>query len=166
MHLRKSLARIYLATTVLVAVGAQTPGPIIDLGYAQYQGTINPATNITNFMGMRYAAAPIGDLHFRAPQPPANVTGVQQATAQPNQCVQAVIFGTSPTNPVYFPSDAAGNPSATDLPIVVWIHGGGCVSSFFSLSSSSMPAVDVGADISQETATPAAKTSFVKVTEE
>ncbi|KAJ7241607.1 Alpha/Beta hydrolase protein [Mycena rebaudengoi] len=26
---------------------------------------------------------------------------------------------------VYFPSDAAGNPSATDLPTAVWIHGGG-----------------------------------------
>ncbi|KAJ7238000.1 Alpha/Beta hydrolase protein [Mycena rebaudengoi] len=142
MHLRKSLARIYAATTVLVAVGAQTPGPIIDLGYAQYQGTVNPATNITNFMGMRYAAAPIGDLRFRAPQPPANVTGVQQATTQPNQCFQAS-SGVSPTNPlraraaqiistedclflnVYFPSDAAGNPPATDLPTVVWIHGGG-----------------------------------------
>ncbi|KAJ7234481.1 alpha beta-hydrolase [Mycena rebaudengoi] len=146
MHLQKSLACIYVATAVLVAVESQTPGPIIDLGYAQYQGAISPATNITNFMGMRYASAPIGDLRFRAPQPPANVTGVQQATAQPNQCVQATTFGTSPTNPlrtraaqiistedclflnVYFPSDAAGNPSATDLPIVVWIHGGGYIS--------------------------------------
>ncbi|KAJ7216264.1 Alpha/Beta hydrolase protein, partial [Mycena rebaudengoi] len=28
---------------------------------------------------------------------------------------------------VFFPSDAAGKPSATDLPIVVWIHGGGYI---------------------------------------
>ncbi|KAJ7237934.1 Alpha/Beta hydrolase protein, partial [Mycena rebaudengoi] len=142
MHLRYSLARIYVAAAALVAVGAQTPGPIIDLGYAQYQGAVNPATSITNFMGIRYAAAPIGDLRFRGPQPPANVTGVQQATTQPNQCFQAA-SGVSPTNPlreraaqiistedclflnVYFPSDATGNPSATDLPIAVWIHGGG-----------------------------------------
>jgi hypothetical protein len=65
MHLRYSLARIYVAAAALVAVGAQTPGPIIDLGYAQYQGAVNAATSITNFMGIRYAAAPIGLFLFR-----------------------------------------------------------------------------------------------------
>ncbi|KAJ6520815.1 Alpha/Beta hydrolase protein [Mycena vulgaris] len=112
---------------------AQTT-PIVDLGYAQYQGTVNTANNITNFLGIRYAAAPLGDLRFRAPQPPANVTGVQLATVQPNACLQPPV-GVSSTNPfvaaedclflnVYYPSDVAGAPLA-DLPTVVWIHGGG-----------------------------------------
>ncbi|KAJ7241623.1 Carboxylesterase family-domain-containing protein [Mycena rebaudengoi] len=92
------LTRIYLAAAVLVTVEAQTSGPIIDLGYAQYQGAVNPATNIANFKGIRYAAAPIGDLRFRAPQPPANVAGIQQATAPPNQCFQSG-RGMSATNP-------------------------------------------------------------------
>ncbi|KAJ7203223.1 alpha/beta-hydrolase [Mycena rebaudengoi] len=142
MHLRNSLTRIYVSTTILVAVGAQSPGPIIDLGYTQYQGVVNPANNITNFRGMRYASAPIGDLRFRAPQPPANVTGVQQ-TSQPNFCFQSG-DGVSPMNPlraraqwppsedclflsVHFPSDAAGRPSATHLPILLYIHGGGYI---------------------------------------
>ncbi|KAJ6615854.1 Alpha/Beta hydrolase protein [Mycena sp. CBHHK59/15] len=115
--------------------------PIVDLGYAKYQGMVDAATNITNFLGIRYAAAPVGDLRFRAPQPPANVTGVQQATVQPNQCFQSSA-GVSPTNPleartaevistedclflnVYFPSDAEGTP-VEKLPTLVWIHGGG-----------------------------------------
>ncbi|KAJ6463178.1 Alpha/Beta hydrolase protein [Mycena vulgaris] len=121
---------------------AQT-APIVDLGYAQYQGTVNTANNISNFLGIRYAAGPLGDLRFRAPQPPANVTGVQLATVQPNECFQAPV-GASLTNPletratqivdtedclflnVYYPSDGAGTP-LTDLPTVVWIHGGGYV---------------------------------------
>ncbi|KAJ7238020.1 Alpha/Beta hydrolase protein [Mycena rebaudengoi] len=144
MQLQHSLTRIYLAAAVLVTVGAQTSGPIIDLGYAQYQGAVNPATNIANFKGIRYAAAPIGNLRFRAPQPPTNVAGIQQATAPPNECFGGA-GGRSATNPfreraaqiistedclflnVYFPSDAAGKPSATGLPIVVWIHGGGYI---------------------------------------
>jgi hypothetical protein len=65
MQLQHSLTRIYLAAAVLVTVGAQTSGPIIDLGYAQYQGAVNPATNIANFKGIRYAAAPIGRFLFR-----------------------------------------------------------------------------------------------------
>ncbi|KAF7375434.1 COesterase domain-containing protein [Mycena sanguinolenta] len=140
LHLLRTIA----ASALLVGslAGAQT-FPIIDLGYAQYQGAVNPANNITHFLGIRYAAAPLGDLRFRAPQPPANLTGVQQATTEPNECFQAG-DGKSPTNPfetratqiiatedclflnVYYPSNAAG-ASPRDLPTLVWIHGGGYV---------------------------------------
>jgi hypothetical protein len=33
---------------------------IVDLGYAQYQGAVDTSTNLTTFVGIRYAAAPIG----------------------------------------------------------------------------------------------------------
>jgi carboxylesterase type B len=36
--------------------------PIVDLGYAQYQGAVNPANSITHFLGIRYAAPPLGEL--------------------------------------------------------------------------------------------------------
>ncbi|KAJ7511448.1 Alpha/Beta hydrolase protein [Mycena galericulata] len=118
--------------------------PTVDLGYAQYQGTVGAVTNITYFLGIRYAAAPLGDLRFRAPQAPLNVTGVQPATVQPNECMQASP-GLSPINPfesratavnasedclflnVYYPSNEVGDP-VRDLPIVVWIHGGAYIS--------------------------------------
>ncbi|KAJ7920201.1 Alpha/Beta hydrolase protein, partial [Mycena leptocephala] len=116
---------------------------IIDLGYARYQGTVDPLANITTFLGIRYAAAPTGELRFRAPEPPHHVDGVQEATSQPNQCFQAPL-GTSPTTPlrtragviassedclflsVYYPSDGSGAPVGL-LPTIVYIHGGGYV---------------------------------------
>ncbi|KAK7055877.1 carboxylic ester hydrolase [Favolaschia claudopus] len=131
--------RLLLVAAAILSANADS-APIVDLGYAQYQGIVS-TSNITHFLGIRYAAAPLGDLRFRAPQPPANVTGVQQATVQPNQCFQAS-NGRSPTNPfetraaqvistedclflnVFHPSDAAGAP-VKDLPVLVWIHGGG-----------------------------------------
>ncbi|KAJ6577831.1 Alpha/Beta hydrolase protein [Mycena capillaripes] len=129
------------ATALFTLPLARAQTPIVDLGYAQYQGAVNTANNITHFLGIRYAAPPLGDLRFRAPQPPVNTTGVQQATAQPNECFQAPT-GLSATNPletratqivatedclflnVYYPSDGVGT-LPTNLPTLVWIHGGG-----------------------------------------
>ncbi|KAE9396304.1 hypothetical protein BT96DRAFT_996905 [Gymnopus androsaceus JB14] len=38
--------------------------PVVDLGYARYQGTIDPLTQNWNFLGIRYAAEPTGTLRF------------------------------------------------------------------------------------------------------
>ncbi|KAF7334309.1 COesterase domain-containing protein [Mycena sanguinolenta] len=140
LHLLRTLA----VTALLAVPFARAQSPIVDLGYAQYQGAVNTANNITHFLGVRYAAAPLGDLRFRAPQPPVNMSGVvQQATTEPNECLQAST-GQSPTNPletrateiiatedclflnVYYPSDGAGAPPS-ELPTLVWIHGGGYI---------------------------------------
>lgn len=59
----------------LKAVTAATSTVALD--YATYKGT--NSNGITKWLGMRYAAAPIGDLRFAAPQDPPVVGGVQQA---------------------------------------------------------------------------------------
>jgi len=53
--------------------------PLVALDYATYQG-YTTSNGVSNFLGMRYAAAPTGNNRFRAPQDPAVVSGVQQAT--------------------------------------------------------------------------------------
>ncbi|KAL0065742.1 hypothetical protein AAF712_007225 [Marasmius tenuissimus] len=111
----------------------QTEGPLtVDLEYAQYQGVFNETTSVTSFLGIRYAAAPVGDLRWRAPAIPPNVTGIQQADSWPPQCYQAGLPGAEPSDTsedclflnVYHPGDSA---PAENLPVIVWIHGGGYV---------------------------------------
>jgi hypothetical protein len=53
---------------------------LVDLGYAQYQGVPLEA-GVNQFLGMRYAAAPLGDLRFRAPEDPPSSGQVQNAFA-------------------------------------------------------------------------------------
>lgn len=97
--------------------------PIVVLPYAQYQGVpyLDPVSNETNtqFLGIRYAAVPVGkvsflcflfynsyivplliteDSRFRSPRPPQTTGGVQPANKQPPQCWQAE-EGTAPTTP-------------------------------------------------------------------
>ncbi|KAJ3934689.1 MAG: Alpha/Beta hydrolase protein [Lentinula lateritia] len=120
--------------------------PVIDLGYAKYQGVFDSANNVTNYLGIRYAAPPTGDLRWRAPQTPAdNSSVVQLANTQPLPCFQAPT-GEASTNPletlskrasapgsptedclflnVYFPGDII---PVEPLPTLVWIHGGGYI---------------------------------------
>ncbi|EIN14592.1 alpha/beta-hydrolase [Punctularia strigosozonata HHB-11173 SS5] len=118
--------------------------PLVDLGYAQYQGSLDPTTNVTSFLGVRYAAPPTGDLRWRAPQTPNATTGIQQATTQPNECFQAAT-GNSTTDPfrsltpakravvadedcLFLNVFSPGPLNASqNLPVLVWIHGGGYI---------------------------------------
>ncbi|KAL1738845.1 Alpha/Beta hydrolase protein, partial [Schizophyllum fasciatum] len=101
---------------------------------------------ITRFLGVRYAAAPIGNLRWRAPQPPPSSSKVLRADSQPRRCGQGS-RGMNPSVPswaqgrqhtarapvedwsedclflnVYAPGKL--HPGA-QLPVLVWVHGGG-----------------------------------------
>lgn len=55
----------------LLAVGAaEAVDTLVELDYAKYDGVTNDTTDVTNWLGMRFAAAPVGDLRFARPQDP------------------------------------------------------------------------------------------------
>jgi len=51
---------------------------VVDLGYSKYQG-IDLQNGVNQWLGIRYAAAPIGDFRFTAPQDPTPDSTVQRA---------------------------------------------------------------------------------------
>lgn len=50
----------------------------VNLGYAQYESVL-VSNGVRKWLGIRYAAAPLGDLRFRAPRDPSNIIGLQTA---------------------------------------------------------------------------------------
>jgi len=81
------------------------------------------------FLGIPYAAPPVGPLRWRPPQPAAHWRGVRSATRFGPHCPQyASPFGLASTSEnclflnVYAPAGSlrTGQP----LPVMVWIHGG------------------------------------------
>lgn len=57
---------------------AAAKSPIVDLGYTSYEGR-SLANGVSQWLGMRYAAPPLNELRFAAPQDPLSQKGVQQA---------------------------------------------------------------------------------------
>lgn len=71
------LSSISVATLLRVASAIPTT---VDLGYAQYNGKSLDA-GVNQYLGIRFAAPPVGDLRFRAPVEPEKIAGVQDANS-------------------------------------------------------------------------------------
>ncbi|KAG5872637.1 hypothetical protein JTB14_016153 [Gonioctena quinquepunctata] len=81
------------------------------------------------FLGIPYAKAPVGELRFKAPQPPEPWQGIKDATKVGNMCFQI----DSESRSLYGSEDCLNlnvytkkMPQGTmELkPVMVWIHGG------------------------------------------
>ncbi len=82
------------------------------------------------YLGLPYAAPPVGPLRWRAPQPAARWHGIREATQFAPHCPQAAgVFGRPSMSEdclylnVFAPVDARRG----GLPVMVWIHGGAFV---------------------------------------
>ena len=82
------------------------------------------------YLGIPYAAPPVGPLRWRPPQPPAHWHGIRTATQFAPHCAQpAGVFGRASTseNCLYLNVFAPAGHRLSPLPVMVWIHGGGFV---------------------------------------
>jgi len=111
----------------VVTLAASVKPPVIDLGYSIYQGTAQ-SNGQNQFLGIRFAAPPLGTLRFRKPQPPLNTKGVQLATAFGPICFgvgQGIAAGESEDClflNVWAPANATPK---SKFPVFFWIQGGG-----------------------------------------
>jgi para-nitrobenzyl esterase len=142
---RRTLTRLTVAGVTLAALVAAGPaasagtlggqasahggGPVAVTANGAVRGLANGA--VDEFLGLPYAAPPVGPLRWQPPQPAASWTGVREATAFGPHCPQSASpFGQASTSEnclylnVFTPSryqPGAGHP------VMVWIHGGALV---------------------------------------
>ena len=117
-----------IAATVLMAmlafVSAVAAAPVRVEG-GLIDGSVKDGMHI--WLGIPYAAPPVGDLRWRAPQPVAPWTGVRAATAFSPACRQTAPWITMPQSEdcLYLNVWAPQTPKGKKLPVMVWLYGGG-----------------------------------------
>lgn len=126
----RKLTLLVLALTLAVTVSALSPNGTIKVDGGAISGTT--ADGVRIFKGIPFAAPPVGDLRWKAPQPVVAWQGVRKCDAFGPACPQSPY----PQGSMYYSAPekmsedclylnvwtAAG--SGEKLPVMVWIHGG------------------------------------------
>jgi para-nitrobenzyl esterase len=131
MKLVCALAAVSLGLGISVTAYADALTVKTEQGKAEGK-TLNNG-KVKAFLGLPYAAPPVGDMRWKAPAPPAKWKGKRDATKFGARCAQNHVFDdmifqdAGPSEDclfvnVYAPADSTDK---SKLPVMFWIHGGG-----------------------------------------
>ena len=142
MLVRTIVSVIALMTGFVASARAQAP--VVQTTNGAIAGSIDEG--IRSFKGIPYAQPPVGPLRWRPPQPATAWAGTRDATRFGNDCMQKPFADSRApavsedclTLNVWTPAQGR------DLPIMVWVYGGGFVE-----GSASLPLYD-GARLAQQ----------------
>uniref|UniRef100_A0A8D2E2E5 Carboxylesterase type B domain-containing protein n=1 Tax=Sciurus vulgaris TaxID=55149 RepID=A0A8D2E2E5_SCIVU len=137
--------------------GQDSVSPIRTTHTGQVRGSLvhvkGTDVGVHTFLGIPFAKPPLGPLRFAAPEPPEPWSGVRDGTSHPAMCLQDVARDslvmnllnlTLPLIPmsedclylsIYTPAHAR---EGSNLPVMVWIHGGALIAGMASMFDGSI----------------------------
>ena len=131
---KSSLIRLLLVCfSAGLVLHAQAPTPKVKTAQGEATGKWIHDGQEKAFLALPYAAPPVGNLRWQAPAPPVRWSGVRDATNFGHRCEQwhvwddYIFTDAGPSEDclylnVYAPAAAK---RSSELPVMVWIHGGG-----------------------------------------
>jgi para-nitrobenzyl esterase len=113
-----------IAVTGLLAQSSSSGDPLVTVESGALRGTVRDG--VASYLGVPYAAPPVGNLRWREPQAASKWQGVRAADKFGSDCVQHRQYDQPQSEDCLFlnvwtPAGAAGRR----LPVMFWIYGGG-----------------------------------------
>jgi para-nitrobenzyl esterase len=135
MHVRHAV--LAALASILPILPAHADPLKVKTAQGKVEGTLAaPApdgTKVRAFKGIPYAAPPVGDLRWQPPQPPARFHGTFAAKDFGHRCIQSnaypdMVFHDPGPSEDCLTLNIWAPAKAKDLPVMIWIYGGGFVS--------------------------------------
>jgi para-nitrobenzyl esterase len=121
-----------LVLTALMVSATAFAADVVHTAQGDVEGTASADSKIHIFRGIPYAAPPVGDLRWKAPQPAEGWAGVRKAVEFGPRCMQGRVFAdmvfrdNGPNeNCLYLNVWTPANGADARLPVMFWIYGGG-----------------------------------------
>ena len=111
-------------------LGGPAAGPVAGTANGAVRGLAVPISGgaVDEFLGIPYAAPPVGALRWQPPHPAASWSGVRDATQFAPHCPQlAGPFGLASTSEDCLHLNVFTPRAGAHHPVMVWIHGGALV---------------------------------------
>jgi para-nitrobenzyl esterase len=133
----KSVCRwlgVWAALTAPLALFAASSAPQVKTASGVVEGKVEGKGDgaVHAFLGIPYAAPPVGDWRWKAPAAARSWSGVRKATEFGARCMQGNVFDDMKFRDPGGSEDclflnvwAPAKPAAAKLPVMVWIYGGG-----------------------------------------
>jgi len=122
-----------LAAMLILSTAAHADALQVQIAPGKVHGKLINDGRVRAYLGIPYAAPPVGSRRWAPPQPAAPWKGVLNATEYGHRCMQGHVYDdmvfqdASPSEDclslnVFAPTDV---PRGARLPVMFWIHGGG-----------------------------------------
>ena len=135
---RVMLLLAFAAIAMLGSTTSSASAPIVTTSAGKVRGKLINSGKVLAFQGIPYAAPPVGNLRWQAPQPVVSWKSQLDATHYGHHCAQNHIFDDMVFQDSVTASDQGSEDCLTlnvyapankwtgaKLPVMVWIHGGG-----------------------------------------